>query len=725
MNKSLNIEKLGNVLNGNYTIRFDENTEEEDRILFKTLNTLLDRLEEQERVAKRSQTVISKSPIPMLIFDSNFNVTDANPAFFSQTGYTRDYLIGTNASSFKLTNVEGDSFRQVKETKKTGSARMNFEIPLGVKIYERHLIPYLDEEGKTRGYFGIYFDITEVESQKQKAEKLRLLSNYYENNLNSAITTLNSVSAGEINTQIKKPKADENFPNASEYFTALYAGIENIRRDYEVIPDIADLMARVATNDYTKKLTGNYTGGLKDIADSANMMVDHMVLIQETVEDLAVGDLSKLEIFRKIKKESENDRIVPGFTRLMENLIVIVDEAEYLSNAAKTGNLSAQADMNKFSGEYRRIVESFVELARALLIPLNEARRMADGLSKGDYTTRFNENIHVENDLLDFKNELNAIATEGTEMIKKIKTISTNVNSSSVEVATGAGEISKAVEQVALNSQQGANLTNKLLSEIEGVSRQIADFSAANEEIAGSSQHVLAGALEVVKNGEEAQELGKNTTGSMASVKDITAKSVEEIDELNIQMQEINNIVKLITEITNQINLLALNAAIEAARAGEHGRGFAVVAGEVKNLAVEARSATNHIDEVIERVKLSSQNTAKAISSAHNEVNKSVEDVEKTIDALNRIVEGTNAATEAIGEITKTLEDQANIATNVVQAADAGTELTMQVQSQAEELAALAEEASSSTEEITSAIHEVSMMTKELEDSTNAFKIEG
>ena len=56
-----------------------------------------------------------------------------------------------------------------------------------------------------------------------------------------------------------------------------------------------------------------------------------------------------------------------------------------------------------------------------------------------------------------------------------------------------------------------------------------------------------------------------------------------------------SSIVQLIGDITGQINLLALNATIESARAGEAGRGFAVVAAEVKNLANQAKQATDKI----------------------------------------------------------------------------------------------------------------------------------
>jgi methyl-accepting chemotaxis protein len=65
-------------------------------------------------------------------------------------------------------------------------------------------------------------------------------------------------------------------------------------------------------------------------------------------------------------------------------------------------------------------------------------------------------------------------------------------------------------------------------------------------------------------------------------------------------LNEVQEILKDISNISSQTNLLSLNATIEAARAGEAGKGFAVVAEEVRELASKSDSSVQEIRNVVE-----------------------------------------------------------------------------------------------------------------------------
>jgi methyl-accepting chemotaxis protein len=98
--------------------------------------------------------------------------------------------------------------------------------------------------------------------------------------------------------------------------------------------------------------------------------------------------------------------------------------------------------------------------------------------------------------------------------------------------------------------------------------------------------------------------------------------------------QAMSGIVELIGNITGQINLLALNATIESARAGEAGRGFAVVASEVKNLATQAKQATDRISSEIGSLNGISGDVLEALNAIKNEIQNVSEYVTATAAAV-------------------------------------------------------------------------------------------
>ena len=110
---------------------------------------------------------------------------------------------------------------------------------------------------------------------------------------------------------------------------------------------------------------------------------------------------------------------------------------------------------------------------------------------------------------------------------------------------------------------------------------------------------------------------------------------------LNDAAQSMGGIVEMIGNITSQINLLALNATIESARAGEAGRGFAVVASEVKNLANQAKQATDKITAEIDGLNGVSGDVVSALSA-----------IRVAIEEVNEFVNSTAAAVEEQSTVT-------------------------------------------------------------------------
>ena len=165
------------------------------------------------------------------------------------------------------------------------------------------------------------------------------------------------------------------------------------------------------------------------------------------------------------------------------------------------------------------------------------------------------------------------------------------------------------------------------------------------------------------RKAENAKELiGQVAAGSeqmTASIREISetmskskanaAEATGRIDAADQQSQKLNDaakamggIVELIGNITGQINLLALNATIESARAGEAGRGFAVVASEVKNLANQAKHATDTISKEIE-----------SLNGVAGDVAGSLTAIKAAIAGVNEFISSTAAAVEEQSIVTQ------------------------------------------------------------------------
>jgi methyl-accepting chemotaxis protein len=161
------------------------------------------------------------------------------------------------------------------------------------------------------------------------------------------------------------------------------------------------------------------------------------------------------------------------------------------------------------------------------------------------------------------------------------------------------------------------------------------------EKVSGMMDQVAAGA-------EELNASVREISAAMTKSKDTASTAVSRVEAADQQAQRLSaaaesmrSIVQLIGDITGQINLLALNATIESARAGEAGRGFAVVASEVKNLANQAKQATDKIELEIGNLNGISGDVVGALDS----IKKAIQDVAEYVNSTAAAVEEQSAVT--------------------------------------------------------------------------------
>ena len=150
----------------------------------------------------------------------------------------------------------------------------------------------------------------------------------------------------------------------------------------------------------------------------------------------------------------------------------------------------------------------------------------------------------------------------------------------SIEVShSSIQEIADSTESTAEAIQKQAVMCSNIQGNTDAAEAGIHQMIEAAHE---TDATVKSGAQVVLELKEQAQ-----------NVEEASNITVQVIQSLTSKVEDVQNFVGSIIEISNQTNLLALNASIEAARAGEAGKGFAVVADEIRQLSEQTKNASS------------------------------------------------------------------------------------------------------------------------------------
>lgn len=281
------------------------------------------------------------------------------------------------------------------------------------------------------------------------------------------------------------------------------------------------------------KFKGAYREVANGVNEGYNLHVGNILKILQVLSAYAEGDFSPILEKLPGKQATANEKM----DLLRENLLNIINELMVLSKGAVEGNLTLRGNVNKFQGDYKKILLGINDTLNATTAPIHEATAVLEEVSKGNLQVSMIGDYKADHTII--KNALNST-------IHAFNDVLGNINAAAEQVASGARQVSDSSMALSQGATEQASSVEELTASLDQISSQ----TRLNAENANQANQL-------------AETAKVNAEQGNAQMKEM----LQAMEEINESSTNISRIIKVIDEIAFQTNILALNAAVEAARA--------------------------------------------------------------------------------------------------------------------------------------------------------------
>ena len=356
---------------------------------------------------------------------------------------------------------------------------------------------------------------------------------------------------------------------------------------------------------------------------------------------------------------------------------------------------------------------------RVTLKPMQTLTDTLTAITDGDFTVRvsakgrdeiavmgssLNNFVEIMRDVI---SDIRDVSGQMDSASKTTKQISDTLNQAADSQADSMGDMKITLDQVASGVQELA-LHATTLSDVVNETNQRS--SRARENM----QQTVA----VASRGRSDME---EVSAAMNSIVDSMGQLEEIVDKVGVSTEQINTMVGIIGDISDQTSLLSLNAAIEGA--GEAGRGFAVVAEEIKKLAEVSASSAEQISQIIGQVNSQVSYMVQQTGQSVAYIKDNSQKITSSCEIFEHIYENVNETDVMLTEIADRISHVDDVATNIAALSQEQSASTEEILASTEALANASLQLSQDSHTVASSADEVSDASFSLAEHMRKFKI--
>lgn len=301
------------------------------------------------------------------------------------------------------------------------------------------------------------------------------------------------------------------------------------------------------------------------------------------------------------------------------------------------------------------------------------------------------------------------------DLLENLLKISAIVEKNSKEVFKIVEDLhnsSNALSREVIKIHQKSNHTIDRIQNQSQLVTEIQEIISGTAEAAENMGNISKQTLETANEGINTVKILNSNVESVNKDSDGVYKNMQ---DLQVNCDEIQNIIKVISGISEQTNLLSLNASIESARAGEAGKGFAVVAEEIRNLAAQSKISAENISDIIKKLIYKAENSVAAFEKLKKSYLEQTRIIFETSDIFSKISGKITSLDRNISDFTGRISGISELNFQIV-------ESIKEISSDSESTNRIVDNAASITAENEKKSEEALVFTEELKKSADEFE---
>lgn len=436
---------------------------------------------------------------------------------------------------------------------------------------------------------------------------------------------------------------------------------------------------------------------LDEIGALAAVFYDMIAYLQDMAHvatRIATGDLSQA-----VTPRSEGDVLGTAFQRMS----IYLNSMASVATAIAKGDLTETVDVRSTADALGRAIQAMTKGLHTLIVQIRtSAEQIAStGSTISSLATR---DIGIVQDVHTSVEQMTSTMMEMESSVEEVAHNMDTLSSSVEETSASVSQMTASIAHIAANT---TDLTQQTYRTIESLNTTVRSLEGVVESTDESKQ-LAQGTIQDALEGQQAVE---QVMISMETIQQTVTTAVEAITQFAQRSRDIDTILDVIREITEQTSLLALNAAIIAAQAGAHGRGFAVVADEIKSLAEGVGSSTKDIATIVQTLQQDTNRVVQSIHAGAANVDQGMERTQQARETLGKIITSAQQSSSVVTEIADTLYGLMATSRNVSTAME-------QVNAMTDDITAATTEQETSTKQINQAIGHINDMASQIQQAT-------